>query len=272
MSMSGAPPAQRRLVIDYTTAEVRVTDAGGSATHHLHSTEAFEALTRAWLRLGWELKNSYTFTWLGRPTIQLPEDLMRAQEAICQVRPDVIIECGVAHGGSLVFFASLCQLLGTGRVIGIDVDIRSHNRRALTEHSLSSLITLVDGSSIDAAVLQQVRANVRPDDRVMVFLDSNHSKDHVAAELDAYADLVSVGSYLVVADGIMEGLADSPLGQPDWTWNNPRGAVREFLARRSDFTLAPPRWPFNESRGLHEPVATYWPDGWLRRLPAETAP
>ncbi len=229
----------------------------------------FEALTRVWLRSGWEIKHSYTFTWLGRPVIQLPEDLLRAQEAMYQIRPDVIVETGVAHSGSLVFFASVCRLIGSGRVIGVDIDIFPWNRQALLEHTLSPLITLVEASSIDPAAVARIRSSLRPEDRVMVFLDSNHSKAHVAAELDLYADVVSRGSYVVVADGLMEDLADSPRAGRDWQWNNPRAAVREFLERRPDFVLDPPKWPFNESLGLSRSLATYCPDGWLRRLPTK---
>jgi len=254
-----------RILVDFESATVSVIDASGQTTHPLGSAAAFAALSRAWVQSGWEIKYSYTFSWLGRPVIQLPEDLIRAQEAICQIRPDVVIEAGVAHGGSLVYFASLCQTLGRGRVIGIDLEIRPANRRALEEHFLSSLITLVEGSSTDPAVIERVRSSLRPDDAVMVFLDSAHDKAHVLAELDAYADFVSEGSFIVVTDGVMEEVARSPRAQPDWAWNNPRAAVREFLVRRGDFALEPPPCPFNESLGLDGQSVTYWGGGWLRR-------
>jgi cephalosporin hydroxylase len=256
--------------VDLGAGRVTIVGGAGSASYGLGSTEAFDALTRAWVRSGWELKHSYTFTWLGRPVIQLPEDLFRAQEAIWKIRPDVIIETGVAHGGSVIFFASLCRLLGSGRVIGVDVDIRPPNRQAVTDHSLAPLITLIEGNSIDPSTADRIRSSIRPGERVMVFLDSCHTKEHVAAELDLYADLVSPDSYVVVADGVMEAIAASPLAGPDWGWNNPRAAVFEFLERRGDFVLEPPRWLFNESNGLTESPATYWGDGWLRRLPPGT--
>ncbi len=259
------PPALRRLLVDFETQTVTSTDADGSVSHPLGSPHAFEAVSRAWLRAGWEVKHPYTFSWFGRPVIQLPEDLIRTQEAIVQVRPDVILECGVAHGGSLVFFATLCRALGRGRVIGVDVEIRPHNRRAIEAHPLSPLITLVEGDSIDPTVVTRVTSSLNPDDRVMVFLDSKHTKAHVLAELEAYAGLIAEGSYIVVADGIMEELAESPRAGNDWDWNTPRAAVHEFLARRPDFVLAPPAWPFNESIGLARQAATYWVDGWLRR-------
>jgi cephalosporin hydroxylase len=266
-----SPAAAGQFRVDLTTSQVTVVDGSGQVSYPLGSPEAFEALTRAWIRSGWDLRHTYTFTWLGRPVIQLPEDLLRAQEAIYQIRPDVIIETGVAHGGSLVFFASLCRLIGSGRVIGVDIEIRPWNRQALLEHSLSPLITLMEASSIDPDVVARIRSSLGPDDRVMAFLDSNHSKAHVAAELDLYADLVSPGSYIVVADGVMADLADSPRAGRDWQWDNPRAAVEEFLARRPDFVLDPPAWPFNESRGLTRTYGTYWTDGWLRRLSRESA-
>ena len=258
-------PGSGQVLVDFELATVTVTDSTGQACYPMGSAAAFTALSRAWLHSGWASKYSYTFSWLGRPVIQLPEDLIRAQEAIYQVLPDVIVESGVAHGGSLVYFATLCRALGRGRVIGIDIEIRPQNRRAVEEHLLSSLITLVEGSSIDPAVVNHVRSCILPGERVMIFLDSNHTKAHVLAELSAYADLVSEGSYLVVADGVMQDLARIPGVGSDWDWNNPRAAVREFLASRSDFELEPPPWPFNESHGLDRQTATYWPDGWLRR-------
>jgi cephalosporin hydroxylase len=269
--MRDAAGSGERLTVDFAGGQVTIVDASGSVQCSFGSPEAFEALSRAWIRSGWDLKHSYTFTWLGRPVIQLPEDLFRAQEAIWQIRPDVIIETGVAHGGSLLFFASLCRLLGSGRVIGVDVEIRPPNHQALMEHPLAPLITLMEGNSIEPVLVERIQSSLRPQDRVMVFLDSCHTKEHVAAELDLYADLVSPGSYIVVADGVMEAVARSPRAGRDWSWNNPRAAVFEFLERRRDFAVDPPRWVFNESDGLTRSLATYWGDGWLRRL-AEDAP
>jgi cephalosporin hydroxylase len=267
MTSSPEPPVPGpdQVLVDFDNATVTVIDSAGQVSYPFGSSAAFTALSRAWLYSGWASKYSYTFSWLGRPIIQLPEDLIRAQEAVYQVRPDVIIETGIAHGGSLVFFATLCRALGRGRVVGIDIEVRPHNRRALEEHFLSPLITLVEGSSIDPAIVRQVHSSVLPDDKVMIFLDSNHTKAHVLSELDAYGDLVSEGSYIVVADGLMEELTRTPGAGSDWHWSNPRAAVREFLARRSDFVLEPPAWPFNESKGLDRQTATYWGDGWLRR-------
>lgn len=228
------------------------------------SPEAFAAISQLWLRIGWDTKYVYGFTWMGRPVIQLPEDLVRMQEAIYDVRPDVLIETGVAHGGSLVFYASLFRAMGHGRVIGVDLEIRPHNRKAIESHELFDLIDLVEGDSIAPDVVHHVKSLVRPGERVMVSLDSNHTKAHVLAELEAYAPLVSVGSYVIAADGIMGDLAGAPRSSPDWSWNNPREAAAEFASAHDDFVIDPRRPVFNE--GAVEESVTYWPGGWLRRV------
>jgi cephalosporin hydroxylase len=221
-------------------------------------------LSRHWLRLGWNQKYTYTFSWLGRPIIQLPEDMVRAQEAIVRVRPDVIIETGIAHGGSLIFYASLCKLMGRGRVIGIDIEIRPHNRRAIEAHDLYPFLTLVEGGSTDPLIVEEVKKRIGPNESVMVFLDSNHTRKHVLAELNAYGPLVTPGSYIVATDGIMKDLGDVPRGQRDWAQDNPTAAARDFLKTNPLFRLEQPPWPFNEST-LGENV-THWPGAWLVRL------
>ncbi len=257
------------ISIDLAKGTITVDAAGRQTTHALGSPEGFKILSAAWLRAGWDAKYVYSFTWMGRPIIQLPEDMVRVQEAIYRLRPTVVVETGVAHGGSLVFYASLFKAMGQGRVIGLDIEIRPHNRRAIEEHELAHLITLVEGSSTAPAVVQQVRALLRPDDRVFVMLDSNHSKEHVLAELKAYADLVTPGSYIVAADGVMADLGAAPRTNPDWSWNNPRAAVEEFLRARPDFSLASPPFAFNEG-AVDEPIS-YWSGGWLRRRETATA-
>lgn len=257
------------ITIDLAKGLVTVEAAGRKTTHALGSPEGFKILSAAWLRAGWDAKYVYSFTWMGRPVIQLPEDLVRVQEAIYRLRPTVIIETGVAHGGSLVFYASLFKAMGQGRVIGIDIEIRPHNRRAIEEHELAHLITLVEGSSTAPAVVQQVGSLLRPADRVFVMLDSNHGKEHVLAELKAYADLVTPGSYIVAADGIMADLGAAPRTNPDWSWNNPRAAVEEFLRTRPDFSLTLPPFAFNE--GVVDEPVSYWSGGWLRKRETGTA-
>ena len=244
--------------------KIIVATGDNISEHDIGSPEAFQILSQLWLRSGWDNKHVYSFTWLGRPIIQLPEDLLRLQEVIFSVQPDVIIETGVAHGGSLVFYASLCQAIGKGRVIGIDIEIRPHNRQAIEAHPLSSFITLIEGSSIDPQVVAAVKANVAPDQRVLVFLDSCHTKEHVAAELNAYAGLVSVGSYIVAMDGIMQDLVGAPRTEADWSWNNPQQAARDFVAGNPDFVIEEPGFRFNE--GTVEKWVTYWPNGFIKRV------
>jgi cephalosporin hydroxylase len=252
------------ITFDTERAVVIVQEAGGPREIPFDSPEAFREASRVWLRCGWDTKYVYGFSWLGRPIIQLPDDLLRIQEVIAGVGPDVIVETGVAHGGSLVFYATLCKALGRGRVVGVDVEIRPHNRQAIEAHLLAPLITLIEGSSTDPATVGAVRATIQPGERVLVVLDSNHTADHVLAELEAYSPLVTPGSYIVAADGIMQDLVGAPRSKPDWGWNNPRTAVRTFLASHPQFVGEDPAFPFNE--GAITERVTYWPEGFLRRV------
>lgn len=252
------------IKVDIEQGIVSVEEGGLTSTHRLDTAEAFNIISDVWLRAGWDNKHVYTFTWLGRPIIQLPEDMFRLQEVIHTLRPDVIVETGVAHGGSLVFYASLCKAMDCGRVIGVDVEIRPHNRAAIESHFLSPLITLVEGSSIDPSVVEIVRSQIAPGERVMVLLDSCHTKEHVMAELEAYSGLISPGSYIVAMDGIMEKVVGGPRTQPDWSWNNPRQAALEFVRAHPEFTIEEPAFAFNESN-ISERV-TYWPSAFIRRL------
>lgn len=214
----------------------------------LDTQEGFDALSDAWIDAAIRSGHIYTFTWLGRPVIQFPDDLLRLQELVWRTQPDVIVETGIAHGGSLVFHASLCRLLGRGRVIGVDIEIRPHNRAAIEAHPLAPLITLVEGSSTDPAIVRAVRNAIAPGETILLILDSNHSQAHVAAELEAYSDLVGIGSFIVAMDGhVMEAAASTPRAAPDWATNNPNAAVREFAARHPEFVLAQPPFLFNES-------------------------
>ncbi|HVV92412.1 MAG TPA: CmcI family methyltransferase [Hyphomicrobiales bacterium] len=230
----------------------------------LDSPEAFEALVKTWVVAGWRAKYSYRFTWMGRPIIQLPEDMIRIQELIWRIKPDVLVETGIAHGGSLIFYASLFEAMGKGRVVGVDVEIRPHNRAAIEAHDLKPRITLIEGSSTDPAIVRQVREQIRPGETVMVVLDSNHTKAHVLAELRAYAPLVTRGSFIVATDGIMAAVADAPRGQPGWREDNPAEAARTFLSEDRRFALAMPLPGFDESEVTVEP--TYWPDAYLQRV------
>lgn len=241
-----------------------VSDDGTREEHRIGSPEAFRILSKLWLRSGWDTKYVYSFAWLGRPIIQLPEDMIRIQEVIYTLKPDVIIETGIAHGGSLIFYAGLCKLIGKGRVIGIDIEIRPHNRAAVEAHDLFPFITLLEGSSVAPELVARVEALVKPGEKVLVLLDSNHTKEHVLAELKAYAPVVTAGSYIVAMDGIMQDVVGAPRTQPTWTWDNPQTAVHEFLATNPDFALEEPSFPFNEGE-ITERV-TYWPQAFVKRV------
>lgn len=251
------------IQIDLENGWIAETTADGEQRYQLGTAQAFSIISKAWLRSGWDNKYVYSFSWMGRPVIQLPEDMLRIQEVIYQVKPDVLIETGVAHGGSLIFYASLFKAMGKGRVVGVDIEIRPHNRTAIEAHELSSYVTLIEGSSTAENVIAQVQAQVKPGETVMVVLDSCHSKEHVLGELHAYAGLVSPGSYIVATDGIMHWLGNAPRTQPDWSWNNPKNAVEEFLAQHPEFDNTQPHFPFNE--GNITDMVTYWPAAWLKR-------
>lgn len=256
--------AVRSIRFDLEAGVVEIERAGERETHAFDTAAAFDAASQAWLRVGWDTKYVYRFSWLGRPVIQLPSDLVRIQEVIYAVRPDLIIETGVAHGGSLVFYAGLFAAMGGGRVVGVDVEIRPHNRRAIEEHPLADAIDLIEGDSVAAETVDRVRALIEPGTRVLVMLDSNHTKDHVRAELEAYAPLVSIGSYVVAADGIMADVVGAPRTAPNWEWDNPRAAAAEFAAAHPEFVLEEPVPPFDE--GVAAATPSYWAGGWLRRV------
>jgi cephalosporin hydroxylase len=252
-----------KLTIDTEARTLTVGQNEETREIGLYTKEAFSLLTHQWLKVGWDQKYPYTFTWFGRPVIQLPEDMIRLQEVLYQVKPDVIIETGVAHGGSLIYYASLCKAMGKGRVIGVDIVIRPHNREAIETHELASYITLIEGDSVDAGIVRQVKSRVEPGDTVLVLLDSCHTKQHVANELEAYHSFVTPGSYIVATDGVMKDLYDVPRGDAEWVWDNPTTAAAEFAAKHPEFVLEQPPWHFNESE-LSENI-TYWPEAWLRR-------
>jgi cephalosporin hydroxylase len=242
----------------------KTIQTGDGKTLELYSRESFEMLSELWLKVGWNEKNVYTYTWMGRPIIQLPEDVLRIQEVIYNLKPDVIIETGIAHGGSLVLYATLCKAIGKGRVIGIDIEVRAANRKALESHELRGYITIVEGSSVDPLVVNKVKSLVKPDEVILVILDSNHSKAHVLSELESYCSLVSKDSYVVATDGSMQILHDVPRGRTQWTHDNPVEAVGDFLKTHDNFQVEQPPWRFNESE-LSKNV-THWPNAYLKRI------
>jgi len=208
---------------------------------------------------------SYNFSWLGRPIIQYPQDIVAMQELIWEVQPQLIIETGIAHGGSLIFSASMLELNAAcggphdAQVLGIDIDIRAHNYEAIKAHPMSRRISMLQGSSIAPDIVEQVKALAAAAERVLVCLDSNHTHDHVLAELEAYAQLTTVGSYCVVFDTIVEDMPASMF--PDRSWgpgNNPKTAVHEFLRRHPEFEI--------DKRMDHKLLISVAPDGYLKRV------
>jgi cephalosporin hydroxylase len=252
-----------KLTIDTNDKTLLFQQDGNKKEVSLYSKEAFDLISELWLKVGWNEKYSYTFSWMGRPIIQLPEDMVRTQEVMYRVKPDVIVETGVAHGGSLVFYASLCKAMGKGRVVGVDIEIHEANRRAVEAHELSPLITLIEGDSVSHEVVSRVKSLIQPGETVLVLLDSNHTYAHVLAELEAYHGMVTPGSYIVATDGIMKDLYDVPRGQTGWIDDNPSRAAEDFARGHSEFILEQPVWLFNES--LLDRNLTHWPGAWLRR-------
>lgn len=235
---------------------ITVSDEQGEHTLDVYTERGFEVLAELFTRSGWQRKLSYEVTWLGIPIIQLPEDILIVQELLWRVRPEVVVECGVAHGGALVLYASILELLGRGRVIGIDVEIRKYNRLAIESHPMAHRITLIEGGSTDPATVASVGELIAPDARTMVMLDSNHSFDHVRSELELYAPLVSPGSYMVVFDEVMPMVADAPNGNASWVRDNPLEAVNDFLAGHPEFEV---------DRAPERLGVTYCRGGFLRR-------
>lgn len=224
------------------------------------SDAVFKELAREWMRQSVLKKYTYNFKWLGRPIIQMPQDIIGLQEIIWEVKPDLIIETGIAHGGSLIFSASMLALLGSGgKVLGIDIDIRRHNREEIEQHPLAKRIEMIEGSSVDDETAQKVYEFAADYSNIMVILDSNHTHAHVKAELEIYSLLVSVGSYLVVFDTFIE---DMPPGlYPDRSWNvgdNPKTAVFEFLGENDNFEI--------DKKVENKLLMTSAPSGYLKRI------
>jgi cephalosporin hydroxylase len=202
---------------------------------------------------------SYNFSWMGRPIIQYPQDMIAMQEIIWDIRPDLIIETGIAHGGSLVYYASLLELIGKGKVLGIDIDIREHNRREIEKHPMYKRIEMIQGSSVAAETIEKVKAFAKDYTTVMVVLDSNHTHDHVLQELQAYSLLVSIGSYLVVFDTIVEFMPNDYLpGRPWGKGDNPWSAAQIFLKQHPGFEI--------DKTISNKLLISVAPDGYLKRV------
>ena len=211
--------------------EVRHNIEGLKQDRDLH------ALSRVWVREVSPHKYAYNFTWMGRPIIQFPQDMMAMQEILWSVKPDLVIEAGVAHGGSILYYASLLELIGHGEVLGIDIDIRPHNREAIEAHPMSRRVRLLEGSSTGRETIHEVHA-LAQGKRAVVVLDSNHTHDHVLAELHAYTPLVCPGGYCVVMDTLIEDMPQGLVGDRPWgPGNNPKTAVQQFLNDSQDFEI-----------------------------------
>ena len=195
-------------------------------------------LSQNWFLKGYDYEYSYHFKWLGRPIIQYPQDIIALQEIIWDVKPDIIIETGIARGGSLVFSASMLQLIGKGQVIGIDIDIREHNKKEIKKHSLRKRMKMIEGSSTDEKTIKKIFQIVKSTDKILVILDSNHTHKHVLKELEVYSKLVTKGSYLVVFDTVIEELPEKLFIKKPWgKKHNPKTAVRSFLSKNKRFKI-----------------------------------
>ena len=232
---------------------------GERTTVDVYSEEGLNLLSTLWIKAAAEHRLMYEPTWLGRPIIQFPTDIVAMQELIWRIRPDAIVETGVAHGGSLILSASILELIGKGSVIGVDVEIRRHNREAIENHPLQHRIRLIEGSSTAPETVQAVLDALQLLDAahtVLVVLDSNHSEAHVLEELELYSSFVTPGSFIVAHDGAQAWVWDIPGGKPEWRHDHPLGAIRKFLARHPEFSIDPhwTRWGITSS-----------PEGFLKR-------
>ena len=215
--------------------------------------------TRDWFAKVSKHEYSYHFKWMGVPIIQFPQDIVAMQEIIWNIKPDLIIETGIARGGSIIYYASLLELIGKGEVIGVDIDIRSHNRKAIENHPMYKRITMIQGSSIDESIVGQVKKHTVGKEKILVILDSNHTHSHVRKELDLYAPFVSKGSYLVAFDTVVEDMpADFFPDRPWSVGDNPKTAVWDFLKTNDNFVIDK-----NIQNKLQITVA---PDGYLKRI------
>jgi len=203
-------------------------------------------------------KYSYNFSWMGRPIIQYPQDMIAMQEIIWEIQPDIIIETGIAHGGSLIYYASIMELIGHGEIVGIDIDIREHNKAEILKHPMSKRITMIQGSSIDVETLDKAKIFALGYQKIMVCLDSNHTHEHVLTELEMYSPLVSIGSYLVVFDTIIERMPSAMYDRPWDVGNNAMTAVDEFLRKNDNFII--------DEQIDHKLLISVAPRGYLKRI------
>jgi len=215
--------------------------------------------TNEWIKESWKYEYVYHFNWLGRPIIQFPQDMIAIQEIIWKIKPDLIIETGIARGGSIIFSASILELIGKGEVIGIDIDIRMHNKRDIEKHHLFKRITMFEGSSIDKKIIKKINEICKNKKKVMVLLDSNHSHKHVLNELKVYSPFVTKGSYLVVFDTLVEDMPKDFVKNRPWgIGNNPKTAVYEFLKENNQFKI--------DKKIEDKLLISSCPSGYLKRI------
>ena len=220
-------------------------------------TDKLTEMGAAWAAICDKNKLSYEIDWLGVPVIQTPEDLVLLQEVIFKVRPDVIIEVGIAHGGGMIFEASLLELLGRGKVIGVDIDIREHNRKVIEAHPLAKRIEMVQGDSVNPETIAEVKKKIPARSKTLVCLDANHIKNHVLRDLELYQEFVPIGSYIVVFDTISSDLAKRGAAKELYIDNGPGEAVTEFLKKNNDFQIDT---QFNKLYSSHNQ------NGYLKRI------
>jgi cephalosporin hydroxylase len=225
----------------------------------LGNDENLKIASREWIQNSGYHNYAYNFSWLGRPIIQLPQDIVAMQELIWEIKPDLIIETGIAHGGSLIFYASILELIGKGEILGIDIDIRQHNRIEIEKHTMFKRITMLEGSSITQEMKEKIYEFAKGKAKIMVVLDSNHTHNHVKEELKLYSPLVSIDSYLVVFDTIVEDLSEELFNDRPWgKGNNPKTAVWEFLKNNDNFEI--------DKSIENKLLITVAPDGYLKRV------
>jgi cephalosporin hydroxylase len=253
-----------KIVIDTDTGRLMAAGPEGVRDLPLYSKDGFDVLSRLWMKVGWNQNFQSSFTWCGQPILELRADLLFTQEVVNCVRPNVIIQTGLAHSGLFLLLASMLRSHGGGKVIGVDANIPLELRQALDATDLASDLTLLRGEIVAESTLTQLKQTIIEDARVMAILASNRSKAAVRDELEAYAPLVSVGSYLVATGGFLQDVHDVPRGNPQWKDDHPAAAALEFALEHAEFRLEEFDAPLQDKR--RATTVTFWPQAWLRRV------
>lgn len=241
-------------------SKLTLESAEERTTVDLYSREGLDFLSNLWIKSAAEHRLMYEPTWLDRPVIQFPTDIVAMQELLWKIKPDVVVETGVAHGGSLVLSASILELIGNGKVVGVDIEIRPHNRAAIDAHALKHRIELIEGSSIAPDTVAAVKKATEGAKTVVVVLDSNHTEAHVLKELELYGPMVTPGSYIVAHDGAQAWVWDIPRGKSEWRDDHPLNAIHKYVSKHPEFCID----HYWTRYGI-----TSSPDGYLRRFTDE---